>query len=97
MSDVRTEFGFERTECACEECIQFCVSLPGSLIPADLEAISAHLGYSELVQFAVENVTSKRRCDCSGGFSPFYTEVNATIHISGRDRVTFLQKSMRLD
>src|SRR6266511_3572694 len=33
MSDVRTEFGFERTECDCEGCIQFCVSLPGSLIP----------------------------------------------------------------
>jgi hypothetical protein len=28
-------------------------------------------------------VTSKRRCDCSGRLSPFYIEVNATIHKSG--------------
>ncbi len=45
----------------------------------------------------VPSVTSKRRCDWKGGFSPFYTEVNATIHRSECDRVTFLQKSMRLD
>ncbi len=40
-------------------------------------------------------VTSKRRCDCRGGFLPFYTEVNATIHRSERDWVTFLQKCRR--
>jgi hypothetical protein len=40
-------------------------------------------------------VTSKRRCDCSGRFPPFYTEVNATIHRSECDWVTFLQKCRR--
>ena len=67
MSKVRTEFGFERTECACEECLQFCVSLPGSLIPADLEAISARLGYGDLVQFAVENLLASPGAIVSDG------------------------------
>src|SRR5262245_28506646 len=41
-------------------------------------------------------VTSGRRCDYSGGFPPFFTEVDATIHRSGRDWVAFLQKWTRL-
>ena len=69
MSNVRTEFGFERTECSCEECIQFCLSLPGSLIPADLEAISSHLGYRDLVQFAVENLLASPGAIVSDGKS----------------------------
>jgi hypothetical protein len=69
MSNVRTEFGFERTECDCEECIKFCLSLPGSLIPTDLEAISAHLGYSDLVQFAVENLLASPGAIVSDGKS----------------------------
>ena len=56
MSKVRTEFGFERNECACADCLAYCVYLPGNLIPADLEAISGRLGYSDLTQFAVENL-----------------------------------------
>ncbi len=56
MSNVRTEFGFERTECSCEECTRYCVYLPGALIPTDLDAISAHLGYDDIVRFAVENL-----------------------------------------
>ena len=67
MSNSRTEFGFERTECDCEECIQFCVSLPGSLIPADLEAISGRLGYDDLVQFAVENLLASPGAIVSDG------------------------------
>jgi len=69
MSNIRTEFGFERTECDCEECIQFCVSLPGSLIPADLEAISGRLGYDDLVQFAVENLLASPGAIVSDGKS----------------------------
>ena len=60
MSDIRTEFGFERTECACEECIQFCVSLPGSLIPADLEAICPLI-------IKVSNLTIKFQTQASKG------------------------------
>jgi len=56
MLNVRTEFGFERTECACEACTRYCFHLPGALIPADLNAISAYLGYDDLVRFAVENL-----------------------------------------
>jgi hypothetical protein len=58
MSNIRTEFGFQRTECACENCVQFCFNLPGYLIPADLEVISAHLGYDDLIRFAVENLVA---------------------------------------
>jgi hypothetical protein len=39
-------------------------------------------------------VTSKRRCDCGGRFSPCCTEVNATMNRSERNRVTFLQESL---
>jgi Fe-S-cluster containining protein len=56
MSNIRTEFGFQRTECACENCVQFCVSLPGYLIPTDLEVISTQLGYDDVIRFAVENL-----------------------------------------
>jgi N12 class adenine-specific DNA methylase len=49
------------------------------------------------VSNTLADVTSKRECDCSGRFLPFYTEVNATVHRSGCDRVAFLQKSTRLD
>ena len=69
MPNIRTEFGFERTKCDCEECIQFCVSLPGSLIPADLEAISGYLGYSDLVQFAIENLLASPGAIVSDGKS----------------------------
>lgn len=33
---MRTEFGYERTICACDECIKHCQFMPGFLIPADL-------------------------------------------------------------
>jgi hypothetical protein len=34
---VRTEFGLARTECACPHCTQFCLFMPGFLVPSDLE------------------------------------------------------------
>lgn len=43
----RTEFGFQRTVCACPECVQNCRHLPGYLIPADLGRIQQHLAAGE--------------------------------------------------
>ena len=36
---ARTEFGFPRTECGCDECARPCHYMPGYLVPADLERI----------------------------------------------------------
>lgn len=56
MPEVRKEFGFERTVCACGECTINCHFIPGYLIPADLERIAARLGYDDLIEFAVNNL-----------------------------------------
>lgn len=56
MSAVRTTFGFSRTECACAECALNCQFIPGYLIPTDLAAIAAELGYDNLLTFALENL-----------------------------------------
>lgn len=56
MSEVRREFGFERTVCACAECTLNCHFIPGYIIPADLERIAKHLGYDDLVEFAVNHL-----------------------------------------
>lgn len=56
MTAKRTEFGFERTECACKACVLNCEHISGYLIPSDLETIAAYLGYDDLVAFAVENL-----------------------------------------
>jgi Fe-S-cluster containining protein len=69
MSNIRAEFGFERIECACEECTRYCFHLPGALIPADLGTISAHLGYDDLVRFAVENLLASPGAIVSDGKS----------------------------
>ncbi len=52
----RTEFGFERTECACSDCALNCKHLPGYLVPADVERIARHLGYTNLGEFAFDNL-----------------------------------------
>ena len=49
---VRTEFGFARTECACERCASDCRVVPGYLVPADVERLSRHLGYRNPLSFA---------------------------------------------
>jgi hypothetical protein len=54
MTPNRTEFGFTRTECACEQCIACCENLPAYLVPSDIEAIATHLGYDNPVHFAME-------------------------------------------
>jgi Fe-S-cluster containining protein len=56
MSQIRTEFGFERTACACSECAINCRFIPGYLIPADLDRIAGHLGSENLIEFALENL-----------------------------------------
>lgn len=56
MSETRTTFGFPRTECACTECTLNCQHIPGYLIPRDLAAIAAQLGYENLLTFALENL-----------------------------------------
>jgi Putative zinc- or iron-chelating domain len=33
---MRTEFGKQRTSCACDECVKNCKFMPGFLIPSDL-------------------------------------------------------------
>ena len=35
----RTEYGIDRTECACPRCSAFCQFMPGYLVPADLDRI----------------------------------------------------------
>lgn len=56
MEPTRTEFGFIRTECACDQCVACCENLPGYMVPSDIEVIAAHLGYEDLIQFAMENL-----------------------------------------
>ncbi len=56
MTPNRTVFGFARTECACEQCVACCEILPAYLVPSDIEVIAAHLGYDDLIQFAMENL-----------------------------------------
>ena len=56
MTLPRDEFGFARTECACEQCVACCEILPAYLVPSDIEVIAAHLGYDDLVRFAMENL-----------------------------------------
>ena len=36
---MRTEFGIARSECSCLQCRSNCLSIPGYLIPADLDRI----------------------------------------------------------
>ncbi len=53
---TRREFGFDRTVCSCEECVNNCRYIPGYLIPADLERIARFLGVRNTVTFAIENL-----------------------------------------
>ena len=58
IETTRTEFGFKRTECACDECTLHCRVIPGYLVPDDIERISRHLGDTNLVRFAFENLAA---------------------------------------
>ena len=57
-AETRTEYGFERSECACQNCAAHCKFVPGYLVPADIERISRFLGYSNIVTFALENLAA---------------------------------------
>ena len=54
--EERMEFGFERTRCACSDCALNCKHLPGYLVPADVERIARRLGYTNLGDFAFDNL-----------------------------------------
>ena len=56
MSDRRTELGFERTVCDCKACKINCKFIPGFLLPSDIRRIALHLGYSNPVEFALDNL-----------------------------------------
>src|SRR5215510_6231703 len=56
MATERTEFGVERTECACRTCVVNCHFVPGSLIPTDLHRIAEYLNESDLTRFAFDNL-----------------------------------------
>ena len=56
MNPQRTEFGFPRTTCACSACANNCHQLPGMLIPSDVPPIAQHLGYTDVMEFARENL-----------------------------------------
>lgn len=60
MSEERRTFGFARTECACAECVMNCQHMPGYLIPEDLTAIAAELGYDNWEKFAFENLAASQ-------------------------------------
>jgi hypothetical protein len=47
IDPARTEFGFNRTICACPECTLNCHHIPGYLIPADLERLRQLLAPNE--------------------------------------------------
>lgn len=52
----RAEFGFRRTKCACPDCTINCKFIPGYLVPADVERIARHLGYTNAGEFAFDNL-----------------------------------------
>lgn len=52
----RAEFGFTRTKCACPDCTINCQHIPGYLVPADVERIARHLGYTNVGEFAFDNL-----------------------------------------
>lgn len=54
--DERSEFGFTRTKCACADCTVNCRYIPGYLVPADIERMARHLGYTNLGEFAFGNL-----------------------------------------
>ena len=62
MNDIRqvggerAEFGFTRTMCACPDCTINCQHIPGYLVPADVQRIARYLGYTNVGEFAFDNL-----------------------------------------
>lgn len=94
MPEVREEFGFARTVCACGECTINCHFIPGYLIPADLERIAARLGYDDLIEFAVNNLLASPGATVLDGgqvrqiptLVPARRSDGACLFLDGRDR-----------
>jgi hypothetical protein len=58
IDPARSEFGFERTVCACPECTHCCRHIPGFLIPADLDRIHQQLAPNEELENWAPNSTA---------------------------------------
>jgi len=94
MPEVRKEFGFARTVCACGECTINCHFIPGYLIPADLERIAARLGYDDLFEFAINNLLASPGATVLDGgrvrqiptLVPARREDGACVFLDGQDR-----------
>jgi hypothetical protein len=55
---VRTEFGFQRTACACESCSFYCKVMPGYLVPSDLVRLCPP--GADLMTWAKEHLRASR-------------------------------------
>jgi Fe-S-cluster containining protein len=55
---ARTEFGYARTECACERCALNCHFMPGYLVPADLHRVARLLGFGNVFEFAARHLVA---------------------------------------
>src|SRR5262245_66664636 len=56
MSDRRTELAFVLTVFDCKACKINFEFIPGFLLPSDIPRIAEHLGYSNPVEFALDNL-----------------------------------------
>ena len=64
----RTEFKFQRTCCACRACVRACETMPGNLIPADIERIHAAVApEATLEDFAREYLRASPGATVLGG------------------------------
>lgn len=52
----RTEFGYGRTRCACEECTLNCEHIPGYLIPSDLPRLAGTDDEADILAWAASNL-----------------------------------------
>lgn len=98
--DVRTEFGAQRTTCACKICITNCRYMPGFLIPADLDRLIpvSAAGVTAVLRWANENLLASPgaliRIKATGEITRVPTLVPATkpdgscIHLSDDHRCT---------
>jgi hypothetical protein len=57
LDPSRSEFGFDRTHCACAACTAYCYHVPGYLIPADLARIAAfHQSGMDMIAWAQQHL-----------------------------------------
>ena len=63
----RTEYGFERTSCACRRCTINCEHVPGALAPPDLARMAAHLGFADVLEFARQHLSASEGVTLTSG------------------------------